>query len=174
MAHPPRMAVYAGSFDPPTNGHLDIIRRVSPLFDKLHLVVAENNRKNTLFTAAERVALLKEALKGDVSEANSIVTSHQGLVVEYCREHGAQVLIRGLRAISDFESEFQMATMNRRLGPEIETLLVMTDEKYFFVSSSLIKEVFMHGGDLRRLVPSNVEKALVKKCRSSKRKSRKA
>lgn len=158
-------AVYAGSFDPPTNGHIDVIRRVQPNFDKLFLVVAENPRKKTLFTTQERIDLLKEALKGVLPEGSFQVESSDGLIVDYCRKVKAKILIRGLRAISDFEAEFQMATMNRRLGKDIETLLVVTDEKYLFVSSSLIKEVAYHRGELDGLVPDNVKKALEQKCR---------
>lgn len=163
---PGHSAVYAGSFDPPTNGHLDIIRRMHPNFDKLHLVIAANPRKQTLFTAEERAQLLREAVAEILPAGSFEVAVHGGLVVDYCRQVKSRVLIRGLRAISDFESEFQMATMNRRLDPSVETLLVMTDEKYFFVSSSLIKEVALHGGPLKGLVPPNVEKALVKRCPS--------
>lgn len=169
-----RTAVYAGSFDPPTNGHIDVIRRVQPNFDKLYLVVAENSRKNTLFTTEERVKLLQGALEPILPEGSFEVESCSGLIVDYCRKVGTHILIRGLRAISDFEAEFQMATMNRRLRGDIETLLVVTDEKYFFVSSSLIKEVAYHGGELEGLVPENVKKALEKKCRSSQRKFPKA
>ncbi|MBS1984895.1 MAG: pantetheine-phosphate adenylyltransferase [Bdellovibrionales bacterium] len=162
---PSRTAVYAGSFDPPTNGHLDIIRRVQPRFGKLYLVIAENARKQALFSTAERMALLQEALK-DLPVGSVEVRTHDGLIVDFCRQVKSTVLIRGLRAISDFEGEFQMATMNRRLDHDIETFLIMTDEKYFFVSSSLVKEVAAHGGDLTGLVTPQVEKALVKKCRS--------
>ena len=159
-----RVAVYAGSFDPPTNGHLDIVRRVQPLFDKIHLVVADNPRKLVLFTAAERAELLREALKGSVPAESLFVTVHEGLVVDYCKKIGARVLIRGLRAVRDFEVELQMASMNRRLDPTIETLHVMTDEKYFFVSSSLIKEIAHYGASLLKdLVPANVASALAKR-----------
>jgi pantetheine-phosphate adenylyltransferase len=160
-----RIAVYAGSFDPPTNGHLDIVKRVQPGFEKLYLVVAENPRKKYLFTAEERRDLLTEALRGEVPEGSVEAVVHSGLVVDFCKQVGSQVLIRGLRASSDFESEFQMATMNRRLNSSVETLLVMTDEKYFFVSSSLVKEVAYHGGALDGLVPPNVQQILVNKCR---------
>lgn len=155
-----RIAVYAGSFDPPTNGHLDVILRVQPLFDKIYLLVASNSRKKTLFTAEERVELLIGALAERIPLGSFEVRSCSGLVVDFCREIGAKVLIRGLRALSDFENEFSMATMNRRLDPGIETLHVMTDEKYFFLSSSLVKELSRHKTDLQGLVPDNVSEAL--------------
>jgi pantetheine-phosphate adenylyltransferase len=158
-----RTAVYAGSFDPPTNGHLDVLRRVAPLFDKIHLVVASNSGKNSLFRSEERIALLKEAIAEALPGLSIEITSWDGLVVDYCKKVEARVLIRGLRALSDFENEFQMATMNRHLNPQIETLHIMTGEKFFFISSSLIKEVARFGGNLTELVPKNVEKALKKK-----------
>lgn len=158
-----RTAVYAGSFDPPTSGHLDVICRVQPLFDKLFLVVADNLRKQALFSADERIKLLHDALSKRLPKNSFEVKPHNGLVVEFCQKVGAHVLIRGIRAVSDFESEFQMATMNRRLDPTIETLHVMTDERHFFVSSSLVKELAMHGAPLEELVPPNVLKALKKK-----------
>ena len=161
-----RIAVYAGSFDPPTNGHLDVIRRVQPLFDKIYLVIADNLRKATLFTNTERLQLLNGALDVVLPKGSFEVSLHQGLVVDFCKEVGAKVLIRGLRALSDFESEFQMATMNRRLDPSIETLHVMTDEKFFFLSSSLVKELAYHGGPLKELVPPNVLKALVERVKT--------
>ena len=159
-----RLAVYAGSFDPPTNGHIDVVQRIAPHFDCLYLVVADNPRKKSLFTAPERVEMLQGAIQATKFEKLCKVTSHGGLIVNFCKEVGAKVLIRGLRAVSDFETEFQIASMNRTLDPNIETLHVMTDEKYLFISSTLIKEVAQFGTDkLRELVPVNVEKALVKR-----------
>jgi pantetheine-phosphate adenylyltransferase len=169
-----RVGVYAGSFDPPTNGHLDVVHRVAPSFDVLYLVVADNARKNTLFTGAERASLLSQALKKQKLPCRVEVAVHHGLTIEFCKKVKCKVMIRGLRAISDFEAEFSMATMNRRLAPDIETFLVMTGENHFFVSSSLVKEAALHGADVRNLVPSNVAKALEKKCRSFKKESRKA
>ncbi len=160
-----RLAVYAGSFDPPTNGHLDVIRRVAPLFDKLYLVVADNSRKQSLFSQEERVELLHEALEKILPKKSFAVESFKGLIVNFCKKVGAQVLIRGIRAVSDFENEFQMATMNRKLDPTIETLHVMTDEKFFFLSSSLVKELARHHAPLEELVPSNVLKALKKRAK---------
>jgi pantetheine-phosphate adenylyltransferase len=161
-------AVYAGSFDPLTQGHLDIIRRVQPLFDKLHLVVAANSSKKTLFTAAERVELIKKSVEGILPDGSFEVRSHAGLLVDFCRANGVHVLIRGLRAVSDFEKEFQMSAMNRRLAPDIETLHVMTDERHFFLSSSLVKEIAVHDGPLEELVPPPVAAALRKKDLGSK------
>lgn len=158
-----RIAVYAGSFDPPTNGHLDVVRRVQPLFDKIYMLVADNSRKKTLFTADERVELLVGALAERIPLGSFEVRPWTGLVVDFCKEIGAKVLIRGLRAVSDFENEFQMATMNRRLDPTVETLHVMTDEQYFFLSSSLVKELARHKTNLNNLVPQNVMEALKKK-----------
>lgn len=156
-------AVYAGSFDPLTQGHLDVIRRVQPLFDHIHLVVAANNSKKTLFTAAERVELIRKSVEGELPKGSFTVSSYEGLVVNYCKAHHVRVLIRGLRAVSDFEKEFQMAAMNRRLDPDIETLHVMTDERHFFLSSSLVKEIAHHHGPLDELVPPPVAEALKKK-----------
>ncbi len=163
MAAMKRIAVYAGSFDPPTLGHLDVIQRVQPLFDKIYLVVADNSRKHTLFSSSERVELLEGAADEILPKGSFEIRLHQGLIVNLCKDVGAKVLIRGLRALSDFENEFQMATMNRRLDSSIETLHIMTDEKFFFVSSSLVKELAYNEGSLKELVPTNVLKALLKK-----------
>ncbi len=159
------IAVYAGSFDPPTNGHIDVVLRMQPLFEKIYLVVAENSRKNTLFTSEERVELLINALAEKLPLGSFEVRTYSGLIVDFCKEIGANILIRGIRAVSDFENEFQMATMNRKLNPDIETLHVMTDERYFFLSSSLVKELARHERALLDLVPQNVLEALQKKAR---------
>jgi len=161
-----RAAVYAGSFDPITLGHLDVIQRVSPLFDKLYLLVARNSTKTSLFDATERKALLEANLSGLLRKDSYEIEDYEGLTVNYCEEKNAKVLIRGIRALSDFEKEFQIATMNRHLNRSIESLHVMTDEKYFFVSSSLVKEIAAYGGPLSHLVPKNVEEALREKFRS--------
>jgi len=152
-----RKAVYAGSFDPPTLGHIDILKRVAPLFDEVHIVIARNARKQGWLSPDERVALLKGAVDAEGISHRVVVSSFEGLVVDYCKRVSAQILIRGLRAMSDFETELQMASMNRRLAPEIETMAVMTDEKYHYVSSSLIREIFQYGTGLEGLVPANVE-----------------
>ncbi len=155
-----RIAVYAGTFDPPTKGHIDIVARVAPLFDKLFLVIADNPRKMPLFPAQERLEMLQETLSQEGHLKNTIVSIWKGLVVDFCKQNEAHVLIRGLRAMSDFETELQVSSMNRRLAPEIETFHVMTDEKYFFVSSTLIKEIAQFGAPLSEWVPAPVEKKL--------------
>jgi len=166
-----RNAVYAGSFDPPTSGHLDVIRRVQPLFDRLHLVVAVNGAKHSLFSAEERVELLRESVAEVLPRGSFEVPAPHGLIVDFCRDRGIHCLIRGLRAVSDFEKEFQMAAMNRRLDSSIETLHVMTDESFFFVSSSLVKELAHHRAPLKGLVPRPVLKALRAKGLLPKRRS---
>lgn len=158
-----RTAVYAGSFDPPTLGHLDVAERVSQLFDKVYLVVAENARKQYLFSDQERAELLEKSAKRILKGRKFEVHIHRGLISDFCKVHKVNVLVRGLRAVSDFEGELAMATMNRRLNPDLETLHIMTHQKYFFLSSSLIKEVAQHGGSLKDLVPPEVEQALRKK-----------
>ena len=159
-----RSAVYAGSFDPPTFGHFDVVRKMSPLFDVIHVVVAHNSRKKTLYTPEERVKLVQEGVALLKIPGRVEVHMHDGLVADFAHQRGAKFLVRGLRALSDYENELQIATMNRKLGPEqLETLLVMADEKHFFVSSSLVKEIAYHGGPLNELVPANVEISLRKK-----------
>jgi pantetheine-phosphate adenylyltransferase len=158
-----RRAVYAGSFDPPTFGHFDVIRKMSHLFDVIHVVVAHNSRKKTLFTVDERVRLVQDGLDAMGLTSKVKVTGHDGLVADYATAVGAKFLVRGLRAVSDYENELQIATMNRKLGSGLETLLVLADEKHFFVSSSLVKDIAHHGGPLHELVPLNVETALKQK-----------
>ncbi|HVJ64565.1 MAG TPA: pantetheine-phosphate adenylyltransferase [Bdellovibrionota bacterium] len=153
-----RVAVYAGSFDPPTLGHMDIVRRAAPLFDELYVLVAYNTAKHQLFSVEERVQLLKDSCRELKLKVK--VESHQGLVVDFCKKVDAKILIRGIRAVSDFEKEFQIATMNRHLDANIESLHIMTDEKYFYLSSSLVKEVASMGTDMSKLVPKSVIKAL--------------
>ena len=153
----PVKAIYPGTFDPPTNGHVDLIQRGSKLFDHLTVAILKNPVKNPLFTVQERVDMLKEATKplGNVS-----VATFDGLMVEFARTAGATAVLRGIRAISDYEGEFQMALMNRRLAPEIETVFLQPAGRYSFVSSRMVKEVFSFGGDITGLVPSNVLKKL--------------
>jgi pantetheine-phosphate adenylyltransferase len=155
-----RRAIYAGSFDPVTNGHLDVLGRAAKVFDEVIFAVAYNAEKRGLFTPDERMALLRESA---VEWKNVRVTRFEGLLVDYARREGAVALIRGLRAVSDFEFEFQMALMNRRLAPELETLFLMPREDYSYVSSRLVKEVAMLGGDVSSLVPAVVAKALATK-----------
>jgi pantetheine-phosphate adenylyltransferase len=155
-----RRAIYAGSFDPVTNGHLDVLSRAAKVFDEVIFAIAHNSEKNSLFPQKERIALLKEA---SAHLPNVRVAHFQGLLVDFARAQGAVALIRGLRAVSDFEFEFQMALMNRRLTPELETLFLMPREDYSYVSSRLVKEVATLGGDVSALVPPCVAKALAKK-----------
>lgn len=155
-----RIAVYAGSFDPPTNGHIDIIRRAAAICDRLVVAVAGNPRKNSLFTSDERVEILREILADDPRvEVDRI----DGLLVDYARERGATAIIRGLRAVADFEYEFQMACMNHHLAPGVETVFLMTAQEYFYVSSSLVKEVASFGGDVSPFLPPLVQARLLER-----------
>jgi pantetheine-phosphate adenylyltransferase len=154
------LAVYPGTFDPITNGHVDILRRSLKLFDRVVVAIAENVRKQPLFTLDERRALISDALGRD---PRLEVDAFQGLLADYCKRKGAVVVIRGLRAVADFEYEFQLAHMNRRLAPDVETMFLMTGEESFYVSSSLVKEVALMGGDVSRMVPPGVAKALEEK-----------
>jgi pantetheine-phosphate adenylyltransferase len=155
-----KRAIYAGSFDPITNGHLDVLSRAAKVFEQVILAVAVNPEKSGLFTPEERVALLKESIG---VAPNIRVTHFHGLLVEFAKTEKACAIIRGLRAVSDFEFEFQMALMNRRLDPALETLFLMPKEEYSYVSSRLVKEVARLGGDVSALVPACVESALRKK-----------
>jgi pantetheine-phosphate adenylyltransferase len=150
-------ALYPGTFDPPTNGHVDLITRGAKLFDRLTVAVLVNPVKNPLFTVEERVEMLKEATS---SLDNVSVATFDGLMVEFARQQGASAVLRGIRAISDYEYEFQMALMNRRLAPEIETVFLQPAGRYSFVSSRMVKEVFSVAGDVTGLVPPNVLKRL--------------
>ena len=154
------LAVYPGTFDPITNGHVDIMRRSLQIFDRVVVALAENVRKAPLFSIDERRKLIADALGGD---ARLEIDAFQGLLADYCRRRGASVVIRGLRALADFEYEFQSAHMNRRLAPDVETLFLMTSEESFYVSSSLVKEVALMGGDVSGLVPAGVAAALAAK-----------
>ncbi|MEJ5367747.1 MAG: pantetheine-phosphate adenylyltransferase [Bryobacteraceae bacterium] len=153
----PRVAVYPGSFDPVTYGHLDLIERCAPLVDKLWVAVLRNANKQPMFSAEERVEMLREATR---HLGNVEVDSFDGLLVEYARKRGACLLLRGIRAISDYEYELQMALMNRRLAPEIETMFMMAGEAFSFLSSRLVKEVIALGGNVSGLVPPQVEAKL--------------
>ncbi len=155
-------AVYAGSFDPITNGHLNIVRRALAIFGEVVVAVAYNPAKDAaLFTADERVAMIGEALT-DVAE-DVTVDTFQGLLVDYCDRVGAKAVIRGLRAVSDFEYEFQMALMNRHLNPRVETFFMTASEEYFYTASRLVKEVASLGGDVANLVPPIVHRRLSEK-----------
>ncbi len=149
----PVNALYPGTFDPPTNGHLDLIQRGARLFDRLTVAILVNPVKNPLFTVEERVEMLEEATR---SVGNVSVATFDGLMVEFARQQGASAVLRGIRAISDYEHEFQTALMNRRLAPEIETVFLQPAGRYSFVSSRMVKEVFSFGGDITGLVPPNV------------------
>ncbi|UWZ85681.1 pantetheine-phosphate adenylyltransferase [Occallatibacter riparius] len=153
----PVKAIYPGTFDPPTNGHVDLIQRGSKLFDHLVVAVLNNPGKDPLFTVSERVEMLEEATRtlGNVS-----VARFNGLMVDFARQQEANAVLRGIRAISDYEYEFQMALMNRRLAPDIETVFLQPAGRYSFVSSRMVKEVFSFGGDVTGLVPPNVLKRL--------------
>jgi len=153
----PVKALYPGTFDPPTNGHADLIQRGSKLFDHLIVAVLVNPVKDPLFTVEERVEMLKE-LTAEIG--NVSVATFDGLMVEFARRQGASAVLRGIRAISDYEYELQMALMNRRLAPEIETVFLQPAGRYSFVSSRMLKEVFSFGGDVSGLVPPNVLKRL--------------
>jgi pantetheine-phosphate adenylyltransferase len=155
-------AIYPGTFDPPTNGHLDLIARGSKLFEELTVAILNNPVKNPLFTVEERVEMLKESTRqlGNVS-----VATFEGLMVDFARQSGATAVLRGIRAITDYEYEFQMALMNRRLAPEIETVFLQPAGRYSFVSSRLVKEVVSFGGKVDGLVPSNVAKRLMGRMR---------
>ncbi|HYL76493.1 MAG TPA: pantetheine-phosphate adenylyltransferase [Bryobacteraceae bacterium] len=148
------VAIYPGSFDPITNGHLDLIQRGSALFDKLVVSILRNDEKQALFSVAERIEMLKEVVGGF---SNVEVASFDGLLVDYAAECGASVILRGIRAVSDYEYELQMALMNRRLRPEIETVFLMAGEAHSFISSRLVKEVIGLGGNIAGLVPPSVE-----------------
>lgn len=152
--------VYPGSFDPLTLGHLDVIKRAAKIFDELHIVIAESTSKSALFTPEERKDLI---LKSIGSMKNVKVDISPGLTVDYVKKVKAHAIIRGLRAVSDFEYELAMATMNRKLAPEIETLVIMTDEKYNYIASNTVKEVAKHGGDISQFVSKPVEAAMKKK-----------
>jgi pantetheine-phosphate adenylyltransferase len=157
---PERIAIYPGSFDPITHGHVDILRRSLGLFDRVIVAVAENVRKQVLFSLAERQAMIRDSIG---TEPRVEVDAFEGLLVDYARKRGARAVIRGLRAIADFEYEFQFAHMNRHLAPDVETVFLMTSEDSFYVSSSLVKEVAAMGGDITKVAPPSVVEALRQK-----------
>lgn len=159
------IAVYPGTFDPVTYGHIDIIKRASRIFDKVIVAVANNNEKGPLFSVEERVFMLKDALKG---LKNVIVDDFEGLVVAYVKSKGARVMIRGLRMISDFEYEFQMALTNRKLAGDIETIFMMPHEDYSYISSKLIKEAASLGADVSSFITPSAQAALKKKIKKAR------
>ncbi|CAB1129124.1 phosphopantetheine adenylyltransferase [Candidatus Hydrogenisulfobacillus filiaventi] len=160
-----RRALYPGSFDPITNGHLDVIERATRLFDEVWVTVFSNSQKRPLFDAAERVALAEAATR---HLRGVRVDQSRSLLVEYARSIGAGVIIRGLRAVLDFDYEFQMALMNKRLAPDIETVFMLTRENYSYLSSTLVKELAAYGADISGLVPAAVEAALKAKFASGR------
>jgi len=160
------IAVYPGSFDPITNGHLDLIQRGSRLFDKLIVSILRNETKEPLFSVEERMEMLHEVVQ---AYPNVAVDSFNGLLVDHAAAHSAAVLLRGIRAISDYEYELQMTLMNRRLRPDIETVFMMANETYSFISSRLVKEVFDLGGNISGLVPPTVEARMRRMLSKSKR-----
>jgi len=169
MSNPhPRIAIYPGSFDPLTNGHVDIIERGSRIFDQIIVAILGNVEKTPLFSESERIAILQHVFAG---RPNVKVETFSGLLVDYAQLKQASVIVRGLRAVSDFEYEFQMALMNRHLAPGIETVFMMPAEQYTYISSRLIKEVFTLGGEITGLVPPIVEEKLRAKQAAKKKKS---
>ncbi|RKH49833.1 pantetheine-phosphate adenylyltransferase [Corallococcus llansteffanensis] len=153
------VAIYPGSFDPLTNGHLSLIQRSLKMFDRLIVAIAVNPKKTPLFSQEERIELIRDACKDSRVE----VDAFHGLLVDYVHQRKVSVVIRGLRAVSDFEYEFQLANMNRKLAPDIDTVFMMTGEDYFYISSQLVREVASFGGDVEGLVPPNVYAGLRKK-----------
>ena len=157
-----KVAIYPGSFDPITNGHLDIITRSSKIVDRLIIAVSKNNNKKTLFKINERVEMIKEVIKNE-NISNVEVDTFEGLLMAYANKKKANIVIRGLRAVSDFEYEFQMTGMNYKLNPKIETIFLMSLDKYQLISSKLIKEINALKGDVSQFVPKIVENKLIKK-----------
>lgn len=158
-----RLAIYPGSFDPLTNGHVNIIERSLLLFDKVVVAVANNPAKAPMFTVEERLALIRRC----ISDARVEVDTFQGLLVDYARRKGAHAVVRGLRAVSDFEYEFQMANMNRKLSADVEAIFMMTNEENFYIASRLVREVASFGGDVKDFVPAPVLDALAAKLRKT-------
>ena len=157
------IAIYPGTFDPMTKGHLDILTRASRLFDEVIVAFAEKPSKKTIFTLKERVSLFKSVLKNRRFNCPIRPMTFEGLLINFAKKQEARTLVRGLRAVSDFEYEFQMALMNRNLGPEIETVFLMPDEKYVYLSSSIVKEIARLKGDLAPFLPTEVVGPLKKK-----------
>jgi pantetheine-phosphate adenylyltransferase len=155
-----RTAIYPGSFDPLTNGHLDVVQRAAKLFDRVIVAVAKNEGKHPLFTLEKRVALVKQSVK---KMPNVTVDAFDGLMVDYVVSKNARAIVRGLRAISDFEFEFQLALMNRKLNENVETIFMMPKDTYTFLSSRIVKEIARLGGDVSPFVPPHVQAALKQK-----------
>ena len=158
-----KQAIYPGSFDPVTNGHLDIIERAALMFDRLTVAILVNSQKKGLFTLEERAELIRESIK---NISNVDVVCFSGLLADYCRENNKEIIIRGLRAISDYEYEIQMAQMNKKLNPKVDTVFLMTNPKYSYISSSLIKEVAGYGGCVSDLVAASTNTELIRKLKA--------
>jgi pantetheine-phosphate adenylyltransferase len=158
------IAVYPGTFDPITNGHIDVVQRATELFPKVIVLVARNPAKAPMFTVEERVQMIKEIFRGN---KRVTVDVFDGLLVDYAREHHATVLVRGLRAVSDFEYEFQMALTNRKLDSGIDTVFLMPHARYTYLNSSIVREVARFGGDVSAFVPNNVRRRLLAKVKAS-------
>lgn len=158
-----RIAVYPGTFDPITNGHIDVIDRASQIFDKVYVAVLTNPSKKPLFSVEERIKLIKESLSG---HSNIEVDYFRGLLVDYAKSVNARAIVRGLRAVSDFEYEFQMALVNRKISPELITVFLMPNEKYTYLNSTIVKEVASFQGNIKDFVPENIYKALHNKLNS--------
>lgn len=155
-----KVAIYPGSFDPVTNGHIDLVKRATKLFDKVIVAILLNVKKQALFTVEERLQMLQESMK---HIPGLEFDSFDGLLVDYAHNKGAQAILRGMRAVSDFEYEFQLALMNRKLNREVQTVFMMTGLRWIFTSSSIIKEALQFGGDISDMVPANVERKLMAK-----------
>ncbi len=161
--HPERVAIYPGTFDPVTVGHLDIARRALNLCDRLVMAVGDNRNKNPLFGVEERLSLIRECLREMGIDGRVTVTSYSGLTVHFAQQVGASLIVRGLRAVTDFEWEFQLALINRQQDASIETVCLMTSQEYSFLSASVVRELAMLGGKLEDVVPPNVAEALQSK-----------
>ncbi len=157
----PKIAIYPGTFDPITNGHIDIVDRALDIFDKVIITIAINAEKNPLFTLEERISFIRECFHDKKSRVTVEYTD--GLIVEYAYKKKAQAIVRGLRAVSDFDYEFQLALMNRKMQREVDTIFLMAGFRWIYISSSIIKDAARHGGDIHDLVPQHVKQALLKK-----------
>ncbi|MDR9387485.1 MAG: pantetheine-phosphate adenylyltransferase [Balneolaceae bacterium] len=161
-----KSALFPGSFDPITNGHVDLLGRACELFEKIIVTVAVNNTKTALFTGQERVEMIQLAIQNKPWAGQVVVEQFQGLLIDYARQKETKIVVRGVRQVSDFEYEFRMALTNRRLAPEIDTMFLMPDEQLTFISASVVKEIAAWGGDLSSFVPEPVAKALRHKLQS--------
>jgi pantetheine-phosphate adenylyltransferase len=161
-----KIAIYPGTFDPLTNGHLDIIKRGLKIFDKIVVLLARNSQKKTFFSLQERVDQVRKVIKDEGLDDKVIVDCFEGLLVHYCKENGIHVIIRGLRPLVDFEYEFEMAMVNRELDSDIETIFILTDQEYFYLRSTLLKDVVNLGGDALKWIPDCIKDDVIKKIRN--------